>query len=137
MGVGDAGLGEPGLILDTNALSAAAEGHAGVMGILAGIEHLALPVVVIGEYRYGIAQSRHKARYRRWLDGLITDCTVLDVTEQTTHHYAAINVELRQAGKPIPTNDLWIAALCRQYALPLLSLDRHFDAVSGMQRLDW
>jgi tRNA(fMet)-specific endonuclease VapC len=125
------------LILDTNALSAAAEEHLGVMEIVAGVEQLALPVVVIGEYRYGIAQSRHKARYRRWLDGLIADCTVLDVTEQTTLHYATINVELRQAGKPIPTNDLWIAALCRQHGLPLLSRDRHFDVVSGIQRVDW
>ena len=142
MGLGDARPGEerPGeerLILDTNALSAAAEELADVMGILAGVQQLALPVVVIGEFRYGIAQSRHRARYRRWLDGLITDCTVLDVTEQTTHHYAAINVELRQAGKPIPANDLWIAALCRQHGLPLLSRDRHFDVVSGIQRLDW
>jgi len=125
------------LILDTNALSAAAEEHAGVIGILASVQQLALPVVVIGEYRYGIAQSQHKARYRRWLDGLITDCLVLDVTEQTTHHYAIINVELRQAGKPIPTNDLWIAALCRQHGLPLLSRDRHFDVVPGIQRVGW
>jgi tRNA(fMet)-specific endonuclease VapC len=131
------GIGDTRLILDTNALSAAAEEHLGVMEIVAGVEQLALPVVVIGEYRYGIAQSRHKARYRRWLDGLIADCTVLDVTEQTTLHYATINVELRQAGKPIPTNDLWIAALCRQHGLPLLSRDRHFDVVSGIQRVDW
>ncbi|MHB8500794.1 MAG: PIN domain-containing protein [Candidatus Acidiferrales bacterium] len=125
------------MILDTNALSAAAEEHSGITEILAGPQQLALPVVVLGEFRYGIAQSRHRARYRRWLDGLITDCIVLDVTEQTTHHYAAINVELRQAGKPIPTNDLWIAALCRQHGLPLLSRDRHFDVVTGIRRLDW
>lgn len=125
------------MILDTNALSAAGEGHPGVMEILAGVQQLALPVVVIGEYRYGISQSRHRARYRRWLDSMITDCAVLDVTEQTTHYYAAINIELRKAGKPIPTNDLWIAALCQQHALPLLSQDRHFDAVSGVRRLDW
>ncbi len=125
------------MILDTNALSAAAEEHPSVMGVLAGVQQLALPVVVIGEYRYGIAQSRHQARYRRWLDSLITDCTVLDVNERTTHHYAAISVELRQAGQPIPTNDLWIAALCRQHGLPLLSRDRHFDVVSGVQRVDW
>lgn len=125
------------MILDTNALSAAAEGHPGVMEILASAQQLALPVVVIGEYRYGIAQSRHRARYRRWLDGLIADCTVLDITVQTTPHYAAISVELRQVGKPIPTNDLWIAALCRQYSLPLLSQDLHFDVVAGIQRLAW
>jgi tRNA(fMet)-specific endonuclease VapC len=125
------------LILDTNALSAAAEEHRRVIEILAGAELLALPVVVIGEYRYGIAQSRHRARYRRWVDSLIADCTVLDITEQTTPYYAAINIELRHAGKPIPTNDLWIAALCRQYHLPLLSRDHHFDWVSGVQRLAW
>jgi tRNA(fMet)-specific endonuclease VapC len=131
------GPGATRLILDTNALSAAAEEHPGIMEILAGARQLALPVVVIGEFRYGISQSRHKARYRRWLDGLIADCTVLDITEQTTHHYAAISVELGQAGTPIPTNDLWIAALCRHHGLPLLSRDRHFDAVSGIQRLAW
>ena len=131
------GPGDTRLILDTNALSAAAEEHSGVIRILAGVDELALPAVVIGEYRYGIAQSRHSARYRRWLDGLISDCIVLDVTEKTAHHYATINVELRQAGKPIPTNDLWIAALCRQHGLPLLSCDRHFDVVPGIQRLDW
>jgi predicted nucleic acid-binding protein len=125
------------LILDTNALSAAAEEHPGIVATLAGARQLALPVVVIGEYRYGIAQSRHRAKYRRWLDGLIADCTVLDITGQTTHHYAEVALELRQSGKPIPTNDLWIAALCRQHALPLLSHDHHFDVVAGIQRLDW
>ena len=130
-------LGDAGLILDTNALSAAADEHRRIIEILAGAEMVALPVVVIGEYRYGIAQSRYRSRYRRWLDSLISDCTVLDITEQTTPHYAAINTELRRAGKPIPTNDLWIAALCRQYHLPLLSHDRHFDLVSGVHRLDW
>ena len=125
------------MILDTNALSAAAEEDPGVIGILAAIEQLVLPVVVIGEYRYGIAQSRHKARYRRWLDGLIADCTVVDIEEQTTHHYADINLELRRARRPIPTNDLWIAALCRQHGLPLLSRDRHFDFVARIRRVDW
>lgn len=125
------------MILDTNALSGAAEEHPGVTRVLAEAQQLALPVVVIGEYRFGIAQSRYRARYRRWLDGLVADCVVLDVDEQTTHHYAAIGVELRQAGKPIPTNDLWIAALCRQHGLALLSRDRHFDVVSGLHRLDW
>jgi tRNA(fMet)-specific endonuclease VapC len=96
------GIGDSGLILGTNALSAAAEEHPAVMEILAGAGELALPVVVIGEYRYGIAQSRH----RRRLDGLIEDCRVLEINEQTTHHYAAISLEPREAGKPIPTNDL-------------------------------
>jgi tRNA(fMet)-specific endonuclease VapC len=125
------------LILDTNALSAAGEEHRGVTEILSRAQQLALPVIVIGEYRYGIAQSRYKARYGRWLEDLMADCQVLDITDDTTHHYAEIQVKLKQAGKPIPTNDLWIAALCRQFELPLLSRDRHFDSVPGIQRISW
>lgn len=125
------------MILDTNALSAAADEDAALIAKLARANELVLPVVVLGEYRYGIAQSRHRARYQRWLEGLIADCRVLDVTEGTTNHYAAISVELRQRGKPIPTNDLWIAALCRQHSLSLLSRDRHFDLVPGIRRVGW
>ena len=125
------------MILDTNALSAFADEHPAVLTILARAEQLAIPVVVLGEYRYGIAPSRYKARYSNWLDGLLADCTVLDINEKTTLHYADINIELRQAGHPIPTNDLWIAALCRQHRLSILSRDRHFDLVRGNQRLDW
>jgi len=45
--------------------------------------------------------------------------------------------ELKRSGRPIPGNDLWIAALARQHALPLLSRDRHFDLVPGVQRIGW
>ncbi len=124
-------------MVDTNALSAAADGNPAVFAMFARAEQVVLPVVVLGEYRYGIAQSRHKARYKRWLEGLIVDCRVLDIDEGTTHHYAAVNIELREVGKPIPTNDLWIAALCRQHVLPVLSRDKHFDLVPGIRRLDW
>jgi hypothetical protein len=54
-----------------------------------------------------------------------------------TRHYAEINLELRRSGPPIPTNDLWISALCRQHSLPLLSRDRHFDLVNGTKRIGW
>ena len=125
------------MILDTNALSAVADDDPGVISLLAHAEEMAIPVIVLGEYRHGIAQSRHRATYERWLDGLIESCLLLDVIEPTTRHYADIATELRRIGKPIPTNDIWIAALCRQYSLPLLSQDHHFDAVSGIERISW
>jgi predicted nucleic acid-binding protein len=62
---------------------------------------------------------------------------VLDVNEQTTNYYAEITLELKRKGKPIPTNDIWIAALCRQHRLPLLSRDRHFDLVARTKRVEW
>ena len=125
------------MLVDTNALSAAADDDPAVVSILARADQMTIPVIVLGEYRYGIAQSKNRARYESWLAGLLQDCFVLDINEPTTHHYAEITLELKRKGKPIPTNDLWIAALCRQHSLPLLSRDRHFDAVPGIKRIGW
>lgn len=125
------------MILDTNALSAAADREADALEVLARAERLAVPVLVLGEYRMGIAQSRHRMDYENWLQEWISAVTVLELDEETTHHYAAIGLELKRSGTPIPANDLWIAALCRQHALPLVSRDHHFDLVKGLHRIDW
>jgi predicted nucleic acid-binding protein len=125
------------MILDTNALSAAADSDPAIVAVLARAEQVSIPVIVLGEYRYGIAQSRRRAAYENWLSGLLQDCFVLDIHEPTTHHYAEVVLELKRSGKPIPTNDLWIAALCRQHSLPLVSRDRHFDLVVGIKRIGW
>jgi predicted nucleic acid-binding protein len=125
------------LILDTNALSAAAEREPSALEVVARAERLAIPVIVLGEYRLGIAQSRHRVSYENWLREWTAAVSVLDIDDDTTHSYAAIGLELKKKGKPIPANDLWIAALCRQYSLPLLSRGRHFDFVSGLRRIDW
>ena len=125
------------MILDTNALSAAADRAPSALEVVAHAEHLALPVIVLGEYRLGIAQSRHRTTYESWLREWVASVTVLDVDEGTTRSYAAIGLELKRQGKPIPTNDLWIAALCRQHSLPLLSRDRNFDLVPGLRRIGW
>jgi predicted nucleic acid-binding protein len=125
------------LILDTNALSAAADREPAALEVVASAERLAVPVIVLGEYRLGIAQSRRRTEYENWLREWIGTVTVLDINEQTAHHYAAIGMELKRSGKPIPANDLWIAALCRQHSLPLISRDRHFELVKGLKRVDW
>ena len=125
------------MILDTNALSAAADREPAALEVVASAERLAVPVIVLGEYRLGIAQSRRRTTYENWLRQWIATVTVLDIDEETTHHYAAIGLELKTMGKPIPANDLWIAALCRQHGLPLVSRDRHFDVVAGVRRIDW
>jgi tRNA(fMet)-specific endonuclease VapC len=125
------------MIVDTNALSAAADDDPAVIALLADADQMAIPVIVLGEYRYGIAQSRNRAGYEKWLAGLLHDCIALDINEPTTHHYANITLELKRVGKPIPTNDMWIAALCRQHSLPLLSRDHHFDLVPGTKRIGW
>jgi predicted nucleic acid-binding protein len=125
------------VILDTNGLSALAEGEPGLEPLLRKAAQVAIPVIVLGEYRYGISQSRNHIHYEQWLAEYLPSFRILDVDERTTIFYSAVRRELKKAGTPIPSNDVWIAALCRQHSLNLLSRDRHFDAVSGITRLDW
>jgi predicted nucleic acid-binding protein len=125
------------VILDTNGLSALADGDVTLEPLLRKAAAVALPVIVLGEYRYGLQQSRHRARYERWLAEAVGAYQVLDVDEGTAGHYAEVREELKRKGRPIPANDLWIAALARQHRLPLISRDQHFDYVPGLKRLTW
>ncbi len=125
------------MILDTNALSAFVDGESAVGRILSQQQRVALPVIVLGEFRYGISQSRHRAVYESWLSAHLGDFDILEVTESTASTYAELRVGLKRSGKPIPANDAWIAALAIQHALPLLSRDKHFDAVTNLERRSW
>ncbi len=125
------------MILDTNGLSAVADGDPALEPLLGRAVQVAVPVIVLGEYRYGISQSRDRNRYEQWLSEYLPKFRILDIDEQTTISYAAVRRDLRKAGTPIPSNDIWIAALGRQHSLPIVSRDRHFDAVPGLTRLHW
>jgi predicted nucleic acid-binding protein len=125
------------MILDTNGLSAVANGDGGLIAILRQATEIAVPVIVLGEYRYGVRQSRKNQQYEQWLMNSLPNYRILDVDQETTIYYATLRTELKKTGAPIPSNDVWIAALCRQYRLPILSRDRHFDIVSGLRRIDW
>ena len=125
------------MILDTRGLSALAESEPALDAFLRKAAQVAIPVIVLGEYRYGISHARYRKQYEQWLGQYLSSFRILDVDERTTVSYCAVRTELKQAGTPIPPNDVWIAALCRQHSLPLLSRDHHFDAVTGITRLEW
>ena len=125
------------MILDTNALSAFVDGDMTVGDILRHQERAAIPVIVLGEFRYGIAVSRYRRAYEAWLDSQLPYFDVLAVTGDTSIAYAALRVALKRSGRRIPANDAWIAALALQHGLPVLSRDRHFDAVPNLTRTAW
>ena len=125
------------MILDTNALSALAEGDGDLLRVVENQPDLAVPVIALGEYYYGIQQSRFRLRYERWLNANLSVLDLLAVGRETAQPYAEIRRELKAAGQPIPSNDLWIAALAREYNLPVVSRDRHFQAVRGLRLVTW
>ena len=125
------------MILDTNALSAFVDGDAGVGDALRREARAAIPVIVLGEFRYGIAGSRHRAAYETWLETQLPHFETLTVTDGTAIVYAELRMALRRLGRPIPANEAWIAALALQHRLPVLSRDEHFDVVAGLERKSW
>lgn len=125
------------MILDTNAVSALFVGDLALGKVLSGEPRHHLPVVVIGEYRYGLLGSRHRGHLQALLETLIRESLVLLVDETTAETYSDVRDELRRKGKPIPENDLWIAALARQHRQPVVSRDDHFDYVSDLRRVAW
>jgi len=125
------------LILDTNALSAFVDGEPEIGAILGSQGRAAIPVIVLGEFRYGIMGSRHRKSYEQWLDAHLRHFHLLAITAETTMPYAALRATLKRLGRPIPANDAWIAALAMQYRLPILSRDEHFDELSEVQRIGW
>lgn len=125
------------MILDTNALSAIADGEPAIMPMLKSARAHQLPVIVLGEYRYGLLRSRERAARERWLDELESLFEVLEPSAITARHYARIREDLRQKGTPIPENDIWIAALAVEYDLEVASRDEHFDRVREIRRRGW
>jgi predicted nucleic acid-binding protein len=125
------------VIVDTNALSDYADDVPGAIAAFKAAQVVAIPVIVLGEYRFGIAQSNRRIDYEKWLAGFLKTSQILEISNETTHWYAGVRLDLRRTGKPIPSNDMWIAALSRQHGLPVLSKDRHFDRVQGIERIPW
>lgn len=115
--------------LDTNRYVDLCRGSAETIEILETAEQVLLPFVVLGELRAGFAHGRREAENERVLRRfLLKDgVRVLFADDQTTHHYASVFRQLRKQGTPIPTNDMWIAALVLQHNLVLHARDKHFD----------
>lgn len=125
------------MMLDTCALSAFADGDEKLLRCLSLTHRLCVPIIVLGEYRYGIRQSKYRTTYERWLEDALSGFDLIPLMEPSTSHYAAVVDELKRMGQPIPTNDVWIAALCREHGLPIVSEDAHFDCVPGLRRFSW
>ena len=125
------------LAIDTNRYTDLCRGNASVVETVELADEVWLPFIVIGELRAGFAVGsqgpRNESVLHRFL--LKTGVGVLYADDQTTHHYATVYRQLRKQGTPIPTNDMWIAALVLQHSLSLYDRDAHFDTLPQLTRI--
>jgi tRNA(fMet)-specific endonuclease VapC len=98
---------------------------------------LYLPVTALGELLYGAYKSAFEAKSLKQIEDFIQLCAILTPHRRTAHYYGRIHAELARLGRPIPQNDIWIAAIALEHNLPLATRDQHFSFVSGLAVLNW
>jgi tRNA(fMet)-specific endonuclease VapC len=122
------------LLLDTNAYTALFRGHEGVAARVRRATDVLLSTVVAGELLFGFRNGNRFEANREELDDFLASpyVSLLPVTLVTADRFARIAVSLRRKGRPLPTNDIWIAAHAMESGADLLSFDQHFEHVEGL-----
>lgn len=122
------------VLLDTNAYSALRRGHEAVAEQVRSSEEVLLSSIVVGELLFGFQNGSRYEENAQALRSFLEDPTVrlLPVTWDTADLFGRISAALRKKGRPIPTNDIWIAAHAMEARAGLISSDPHFSHVDGL-----
>lgn len=124
-------------LLDTTIIIDLFGGDEDVKNGLAKAEEIFVPSIAVGELLYGVRLSARADENRAKVEAFAAANTILGCDLQTAERYAEIKAGLRAKGRPIPENDIWIAAVARQHGLTLAARDEHFETVSGLEIVQW
>jgi len=124
-------------LLDTNAVTDILDGNEAIERLLESAPNAFLPIIVVGEMFFGAERSgRVEANLKRAED-FIGQRKLLSRDLETARWYGRISNQLRAKGRPIPQNDMWIAAIAQQHGLTVLTRDEHFNEVDGLPVQSW
>ena len=123
------------IIIDTNAYTAFKRGEATIVSVLQHAPVIIVCATVLGELLGGFAAGQRQSANRNELTKFLNvpRVKVVASTAATADLYALVYAALRRKGKPIPTNDLWIAASSLEHGAALLTLDAHFQNIDGLR----
>ena len=85
--------------------------------------------------KLGTKEEQNKNEFYEFLDS--PRLSVFEIGEMTAEHYSNIFLQLKKSGKPIPTNDIWIAASAMENGMPLATFDKHFSNIQGLLLVPW
>jgi tRNA(fMet)-specific endonuclease VapC len=122
-----------GSLLDSNIIIDFFRNKNGIADEIFQIESIYVPVVVVGELYYGAYLSDKSENQITLIENFFNKVTVLQIDEETAKIYSKLKFQLKQKGTPIPENDIWIAALSKQYNIQLFTNDKHFGKISGLK----
>lgn len=124
-------------LLDTNVVIALFKGDAAVQENLAKASAVFIPAIVLGELYYGARKSGQAGKNLARIEEFLNTVAVLVCDAETARTYGLIKDCWRKKGRPIPENDLWIAAIAQQHDLVLVTRDEHFESIEGLKQEEW
>jgi predicted nucleic acid-binding protein len=113
------------------------EGIPTVCTLIEGADPLFLPVVVFGELLYGALNSAKPQRNEQITHKFSAQSILVPIDDAIAICYATLRLQLKKIGRPIPKNDIWVAATCLELGVPLLTRDGHFDHIHGLEVINW
>jgi tRNA(fMet)-specific endonuclease VapC len=127
------------LALDTNAYTALGRGNKPLSKLVASVANIGLPITVLGEIYFGIMNGSQTKTNSILLEQFLSNARVeiLNVNDSTAKLFGEIATELKRAGRPIQQNDIWIAALCKQYSFRLATNDMGFSNITGLEVINF
>lgn len=125
------------MLLDTNIVIEVFDGNKIIADKIDKLPEFYITSIVLGELYIGVNRVTNKAKHLKKLNDFLNLCTVLEVDSATAVHYGEIIVGLYKKGKPIPVNDVWIAASAIQHDLTLITRDKHFNEIAGLAIKSW
>lgn len=124
-------------VLDTNIIIALFDQDTSVIEQINEASEIYLPAIVIGELYYGAYNSNRLNQNLERIDTFRTQISILECDDDTGKIYGRIKKGLKDIGRPIPENDIWIAAIAIQHHLVLATRDGHFEYVEELEIEDW
>lgn len=122
------------ILIDTNAYAAFKRDDTTAVNVIRTSAYIGINIVVLGElysgFKGGSRETRNKKELIQFLDSPRVDTILMD--EETAEFYAKIYWDLKKKGKPIPSNDIWVAASAMRYGLALFTYDEHFKSIDGL-----
>jgi len=124
-------------LLDTNIIIGLFASEASIINNLAQAEEVFIPSIALGELYFGARKSGRSQKNLERIDEFVSNVTVIECNAITASHYGDGKNKLRMKGRPLPENDVWIAALALQYELTLVTRDAHFQQVDNLETAFW
>ena len=124
-------------LLDTNIVIAYLNNEMLIIEKVESLDDIYISSVILGELYFGANLSSYKDKNFNRINEFLLESYVFDVTSQTAYEYALIKSKLKTMGKPLPDNDIWIAAIAQEHNMTILTRDKHFLTLDFIKTEIW